>query len=127
MGGTLISSGLEKCLEIVKERYHPSMWNVYAFHCSDGDNWPSDNDVVREAIESCLPKMQFYGYCEIEPSTERLQWMRESNLSNLFGSISGDKLKTSSIQRKEDIWEALVLPSVNENKALLASSLLIII
>ncbi len=105
-GGTIASSGVKMVNEIIDARYHPSSWNIYTFHASDGDNWPSDNDTVREAVENCLPKMQFYGYCEIEPSTERLQWMRDSNLSNLFGSISGDKLKTSSIQRKEDIWDA---------------------
>ena len=37
-GGTFISSGYTKALEIIQERYHPSLWNVYAFHCSDGDN-----------------------------------------------------------------------------------------
>ena len=38
-GGTLISSGYNKALEIIYDRYHPSLWNVYAFHCSDGDNF----------------------------------------------------------------------------------------
>ena len=42
-GGTLISSGYNKALEIIHDRYHPSLWNVYAFHCSDGDNFDSDN------------------------------------------------------------------------------------
>ena len=35
-GGTYISSGYNKALEVIKERYHPSLWNIYAFHCSDG-------------------------------------------------------------------------------------------
>ena len=42
-GGTFISSGYQKALEIIQARYHPSLWNVYAFHCSDGDNFDSDN------------------------------------------------------------------------------------
>ena len=42
-GGTFISSGYNKALEIIQERYHPSLWNIYAFHCSDGDNFDSDN------------------------------------------------------------------------------------
>ena len=42
-GGTFISSGYLKALEIIQERYHPSLWNIYAFHCSDGDNFDSDN------------------------------------------------------------------------------------
>ena len=39
-----MSSALEKCVDIVNKRYHPDSWNIYAFHCSDGDNWPTDND-----------------------------------------------------------------------------------
>ena len=31
-GGTYISSGYKKALEIIEQRYHPSLWNVYAFH-----------------------------------------------------------------------------------------------
>src|SRR5882724_13115368 len=42
-GGTFISSGYVKALEIIQARYHPSLWNVYSFHCSDGDNFDSDN------------------------------------------------------------------------------------
>src|SRR5438132_2397128 len=48
-GGTFISSGYNKALEIVQARYHPSLWNVYAFHCSDGDNFDSDNPAALRA------------------------------------------------------------------------------
>ena len=51
-GGTFISSGYQKALEIIAARYHPSLWNVYAFHCSDGDNFDSDNAAaLRDAKE----------------------------------------------------------------------------
>jgi uncharacterized sporulation protein YeaH/YhbH (DUF444 family) len=39
-GGTMISSGYEKAIEIICQRFSPAVWNIYAFHCSDGDNWP---------------------------------------------------------------------------------------
>ena len=42
-GGTFISSAYLKALDIIQARYHPSLWNIYAFHCSDGDNFDSDN------------------------------------------------------------------------------------
>ena len=48
-GGTYISSGYKKALEIIEARYHPSLWNVYAFHCSDGDNFYSDNERALQA------------------------------------------------------------------------------
>ncbi|MBM93969.1 MAG: sporulation protein YhbH [Legionellales bacterium] len=105
-GGTIASTGIKMVNEIIDSRYHPSSWNIYAFHASDGDNWPTDNDNVREQMSLCLPKMQFYGYCEVEPSTERMQWLRESSLGTTFENISHDKLKTSRISSKEDIWLA---------------------
>src|SRR5205814_6324652 len=48
-GGTFISSGYLKALEIINERYHPALWNVYVFHCSDGDNFESDNESALKA------------------------------------------------------------------------------
>ena len=105
-GGTIASSGIKMVNEIIDARYHPASWNTYVFHASDGDNWPSDNKSVTELISQCIPKVQFYGHCEIEPSQERMQWMKETSLGNLFGGMTYEKLKTSSISRKEDIWEA---------------------
>ena len=57
-GGTLISSGYQKALEIITERYHPSLWNVYAFHCSDGDNFDSDNPAALKAAEELCRDLQ---------------------------------------------------------------------
>jgi uncharacterized sporulation protein YeaH/YhbH (DUF444 family) len=31
-GGTKISSALDLCLEVTNKRFHPSAWNIYAFH-----------------------------------------------------------------------------------------------
>ena len=45
-GGTIVSSGIELIKNIVQKRYHPNSWNVYVFQCSDGDNWPTDNNKV---------------------------------------------------------------------------------
>ena len=45
-GGTHISSAPKLALELVNDRYHPSSWNIYAFHCTDGDNWDEDNDAA---------------------------------------------------------------------------------
>ena len=54
-GGTFISSGYQKALEIIQARYHPSLWNVYAFHCSDGDNFDSDNPAALRARARSWP------------------------------------------------------------------------
>ena len=105
-GGTIASTGVKMVNEIIDSRYHPSSWNIYTFHTSDGDNWPTDNEKVEAAVAEILPKVQFYGYCEIEPSMERMQWRQESSLGHLFSVMTSDKLKTSTIAVKEDIWQA---------------------
>ena len=50
-GGTIVSSAIEKTLEIVEKNYHPESWNIYSFHCSDGDNWSSDMEKTIELSE----------------------------------------------------------------------------
>ena len=106
-GGTLVSTGLDKCLEIIDSRYHPSSWNVYVFQCSDGDNWPEDNDSAMSAAKSLIDLSQFYGYCEIEPR-ERMKrgWMSMSQLSELFGKLTSKSFKVAEIRKKDDIWLA---------------------
>ena len=43
-GGTLVSSALEAMRDIVRARYRPADWNIYAAQASDGDNSHSDGD-----------------------------------------------------------------------------------
>ena len=51
-GGTVVSSAYQLALDVIKQRYRPSDWNIYPFHFSDGDNYYSDNDeAVRLADE----------------------------------------------------------------------------
>ena len=57
-GGTFISSGYVKALEIIAERYHPSLWNMYAFHCSDGDNFDSDNPAALKDGQGIVRALQ---------------------------------------------------------------------
>ena len=105
-GGTMVSSVLKKTEQIIDERYHQQSWNTYVFQCSDGDNWPGDNKATKAYVESILPKSQFFGYCEIEPSQERLKWMKETSLSKIYETIYNDKFKSVGIYQKEDIWVA---------------------
>lgn len=100
-GGTLISSGYHKALEIIESRYHPSLWNVYAFHCSDGDNFDADNaSALRAAGELCAVS-NLFGYGEIKPMGTRHY---ESSMLNVFRRLEADNFQTVLIERKEDIW-----------------------
>ena len=100
-GGTFISSGYTKALEIIQARYHPSLWNVYAFHCSDGDNFDSDNAAALRAAKELTEVCNLFGYGEIKPLGSRYY---ESSMLNIFRRLDADNFQTVLIERKEDIW-----------------------
>jgi uncharacterized protein len=100
-GGTFISSGYQKALDIIAERYHPSLWNVYAFHCSDGDNFDSDNTAALKAAHELADICNLFGYGEIKPLGSRYY---ESSMLNIFRRLDAENFQTVLIERKEDIW-----------------------
>lgn len=100
-GGTFISSGYNKALEIIQERYHPTLWNLYAFHCSDGDNFESDNPTALKAAKELCDVCNLFGYGEIKPLGSRYY---ESSMLNIFRRLEVDNFQTVLIERKEDIW-----------------------
>ena len=100
-GGTFISSAYKKALEIIHERYHPTLWNVYAFHCSDGDNFDSDNHDALKAARELADISNLFGYGEIKPMGSRYY---ESSMLSVFQQLESDNFETVSIEKKEDIW-----------------------
>lgn len=100
-GGTFISAGYTKALEIIQERYHPSLWNIYSFHCSDGDNFESDNPAALRAAKELADVSNLFGYGEIKPLGSRYY---ESSMLNIFRRLEADNFQTILIERKEDIW-----------------------
>ena len=101
-GGTMISSALEKCKEIISSRYHPDIWNIYTFHCSDGDNFPSDNEkAVRLSAE--LKKIcQLYGFIQTQPTGQ--QFWSDGGIVNHYTKISDSKFRIAHVDKKEDVW-----------------------
>ncbi len=100
-GGTYISSGYRKALEIIEDRYHPSLWNIYAFHCSDGDNFYSDNERAVQAAEELCDKCNLFGYGEIKPSGSAYY---SGSMLEVFGQIKRDNFQMIVIEKKEDLW-----------------------
>lgn len=65
-GGTVVSTALEKMLEIIKERYAPEEWNIYGCQASDGENYDADSIKCTALLrESLLPITQYFAYIEI--------------------------------------------------------------
>lgn len=100
-GGTLISSGYRKALDVIKERFHPEHWNVYAFHCSDGDNFESDNEEALKAARELCDICALFGYGEIKPMGSHYY---ESSMLERFRRLDADNFQSVLIERREDIW-----------------------
>lgn len=101
-GGTAISSGYVKALEIIEQRYNPNIWNIYAFHCSDGDNWGEDNSKAVGMAKKLCEVCTLFGYGEIVygqnwSMTIRRDYERE---------IKNNNFVTAVIDNKEEIWPA---------------------
>ena len=65
-GGTVVSTALDKMLEIVKERYPTQNWNIYAAQASDGENFSGDDkNCVHMLSKEIMPLSQYYAYVEI--------------------------------------------------------------
>jgi len=72
-GGTVVSSALVLMDEIIRERYSPSEWNIYAAQASDGDNWHHDSGRCRELLtESILPKCRYFAYVQVADEEQNL-------------------------------------------------------
>lgn len=103
-GGTFISSGYKKALEIIDERYSPEIWNIYVFHCSDGDNFESDNDATIETAKMLANISNLFGYGEIKPLGSG--YYGNSMIRFFNSNISSDNFQTVEIKRKEDVWSS---------------------
>jgi uncharacterized sporulation protein YeaH/YhbH (DUF444 family) len=88
-------------LEISADRYHPALWNIYAFHCSDGDNFGSDTPNAIKAAQELCEVANLFGYGEIKP---RGAGYYGSSLIETFRKIGANNFQTVLIERKEDVW-----------------------
>ncbi len=105
-GGTHVSSAPRLALEIINKRFHPSSWNIYAFHCTDGDNWSEDNDAAIDAFKKLADISQMTCYFEICPDSEKMAWEsdRQDTLWRQLNKINLGKFKTAVLKSKDDIW-----------------------
>ncbi|MBV9311371.1 MAG: DUF444 family protein, partial [Solirubrobacterales bacterium] len=91
-------------LEIIKERYDPQRWNVYAFHFSDGDNWGEvDNERCLTLVQDLLGLANAFGYGEIRSRS----YAPMSTLRATFARIQDPRFISVTISSKEDVYPAL--------------------
>src|ERR1700761_3618871 len=90
-GGTLVSSALQAMHDIVRSRFRPSDWNIYAAQASDGDNSGSDGEVAgRLLTEMILPVCQFFAYLEVGESGGHTFDLSDSSLWSLYQRLRAD-------------------------------------
>jgi uncharacterized protein len=84
-GGTIVSTALDKMLEIQKERYATADWNIYAAQASDGYTQSGD---ARRCVEmlngDIMPLCQYYAYIEILDEREMEVFASEDSGAELW-------------------------------------------
>ena len=100
-GGTLISSALHVCQDLIENDYPISEWNIYCFYFSDGDNWSQEDTqlCVQMLSENILRKTNLFGYGQVESRYGSGQFYRD--LQKCQEQLSG--LVVSKIESREAI------------------------
>src|SRR6201992_3853996 len=90
-GGTLVSRALQTMHDIVRSRFRPADWNIYAAQASDGDNSYSDGEVAgRLLTDMILPVSQFFAYLEVGEAGSNSFDMSDSALWSLYERLRAD-------------------------------------
>lgn len=102
-GGTKCSSAYELALRLIGERWPPEEYNVYAFHFSDGDNYPSDNARCLQLAQQLAQRVNAFGYGEI--AARGLS--RDHTLYTLFDALRMPHFTRVMIRDRTDVYPAL--------------------
>ena len=106
-GGTLVSSALQTMHEIVRARFRPADWNIYAAQASDGDNSVSDGAAVSRLLtEMILPVSQFFAYLEVGEAGGSTFDMPDSSLWTLYQRLraEGAPLSIRKVNDRSEIF-----------------------
>jgi uncharacterized protein len=106
-GGTLVSSALEAMDVIVKSRFRPADWNIYAAQASDGDNSYLDGEAVSRLLtEMILPVTQFFAYLEVGEAGGHAFDVSDSALWTLYQRLraEGAPLSARKVSDRSQIF-----------------------
>ncbi|ATQ69145.1 MULTISPECIES: YeaH/YhbH family protein [Methylosinus] len=110
-GGTMVSSALQEMARIIRERYDPGVWNIYAAQASDGDNLSSDNPQTRELLQNhILPLCQYFAYVEVSgPNSDTHGYAPHHGQTSLWITYASlqkesEKFQMRRVSRREHIY-----------------------
>lgn len=105
-GGTLISSALKLCRDIIFTDYNPNEWNIYPFHFSDGDNWSTDDTkLCLEILDNeIVPASNVFCYGQVESRYGSGQFYKD--LESRYGT-EHESVILSKIKNKDAILDSI--------------------
>ena len=93
--------------EIVRSRFRPADWNIYAAQASDGDKATSDSAAVSRLLtEKILPVSQFFAYLEVGEAGGSTFDMSDSSLWTLYQRLRADgaPLSIRKVSERSEIF-----------------------
>jgi sporulation protein YhbH len=104
-GGTKISSAYELCLQLIRDKYPSSEWNIYPFHFSDGDNWSSrDTERCVELLRTALlPQCNQFCYGQVKSAYGSGQFKKDLDAA----LRADDKVVTTDIPDRDGILASI--------------------
>lgn len=100
-GGTICSSAYTKALELIRDKYSPTRYNIYPVHFSDGENMTSDNARCIQLVNELMSVSSIFGYGEVNAHS------RYSTLMNTYKNIENPKFRYYVLKENQDVYEAL--------------------
>jgi uncharacterized protein len=114
-GGTIVSTALEKMLEIQKERYTTADWNIYAAQASDGYTQSGDARHCVEMLNAqIMPIVQYYAYIEILDEREMEVFANEDSGAELWRAYRTVAAEWSNFATKRIAKPADIFPVFHE-------------
>ncbi|PWE30031.1 hypothetical protein DDZ14_15840 [Maritimibacter sp. 55A14] len=114
-GGTVVSSALTKMKEVIKDRYSPSDWNIYAAQVSDGENYTGDSENCAEILDTDLMRLcQYFAYIEIVDEDEARLLSSEANGMELWRAYRGLSKRWQQFAMKRIAGPADIYPVFRE-------------
>jgi uncharacterized protein len=106
-GGTVSSCAFQLALDVMKERYDPSRYNVYFFYASDGENASEDREPAAAALRALAAQTNYSGY--VETGGVATFRPRETQVAEVFNELKGAGLPVgmSQLASQEDVWRAI--------------------
>jgi uncharacterized sporulation protein YeaH/YhbH (DUF444 family) len=106
-GGTVSSCAFQLALDVMKDRYDPSRYNLYFFYASDGENAAEDREPAAAALRALAAQTNYSGY--VETGGVATFRPRETQVAEVFNELKGAGLPVgmSQLSSQEDVWRAI--------------------